>query len=84
MAGFKSTAKNHAEHFLTELNPNTRNALRHLLLSESGVIDLRIALGISRVRVVSVNDERTACACQGNTVSLFDKHVRHAARKVTQ
>lgn len=50
---------NFSEHFLSELNPNTRNALRHLLLSESGLLDLRVSLGIHRVRVISMNDERT-------------------------
>lgn len=72
-------SRTHAEHFLSELNPNTRNALRHLLLSESGLLDLRVSLGIHRVRVISVEDQRTACACQGNTASLFSHHVRHAA-----
>ena len=64
---------NFSEHFLTVLKPSERNAHRHVLLSESGLLDLRIALGIHRVRVVSLHDERTAHALKGTTASLFGK-----------
>ena len=64
---------NFSEHFLTELKPSERNALRHVLLSESGLLDLRIALGIHRVRVISLHDERTVHALKGTTASLFGK-----------
>jgi len=75
-------ARTHAEHFLSELNPNTRNALRHLLLSESGLLDLRVALGIHRVRVISISDERTVHAVKGTTASLFNRHTRHTAAHI--
>jgi hypothetical protein len=65
---------NFSEHLLSELKPSERNALRHVLLSESGLLDLRIALGIHRVRVISLHDERTAHALKGTTASLFGKN----------
>ena len=67
--------RRHADYFLQQLNANERNALRAILLTERGLDDLRHALGIKRVRVVTENERRTALAEQGRTAELFKKRL---------
>jgi hypothetical protein len=61
----------HAHHFIGQLNPNERNSLRILLLTKSGLADLREALGLEHMKVVPVDQKRTAHAIQGTTAELF-------------
>jgi hypothetical protein len=78
MAGLKSTGRqSHAAHFTDHLDCNERNALRVLLLTENGLADLRHALSIHTIRILSDAEYKTGCAHRGTTADLFDKH-RHA------
>ncbi len=63
----------HARQFINQLNPNERNSLRVLLLTKSGLADLREALGVQHMKVVSVDQKRTAHAIQGTTAELFQE-----------
>lgn len=68
MANRNST---HAHHFVQQLNPNERNSLRVLLLTKSGLTDLREALGLQHMQVVSVEQECFGHAVRGTTAKLF-------------
>ena len=63
--------QNHAAQFVGSLDPNHRNALRAVLLRETGLADLRTALGIQRALVIPGERERTGLAASGRTIELF-------------
>ena len=66
-----ATRNSHANHFIQQLNRNKRNSLRVLLLTKSGLADLREALGLEHMQVVPVDQKCTAHAIQGTTAELF-------------
>ena len=67
-------SKNHAGHFAESLSKSQRNSLRAILLHESGVPDLRNALGIAKARIVPEHERRTGLARAGRTAELFEQH----------
>jgi len=75
-------ARTHSDHLVSELTANLRNALRHALSSETGLLNLRIALGIQNVRVIGTHEERTGHARRGSTIELFRNHRRHEAANI--
>jgi hypothetical protein len=70
-------SNNHAAQFVSTLTRNQRNALRAILLHESGTPDLRHALGINKARTIPEHEHRTGLARTGRTSELF--HVATAA-----
>lgn len=71
------SARNHAGQFVAHLKSNERNALRVLLLTKSGLADLREALGTVHMRVLSEAEIATGHARRGTTISLFRNHHQH-------
>jgi hypothetical protein len=67
--------RSHAGQFLTSLSKNQRNALRVLLMQNTGLADLREALGIQKMQIVPVTEQRTAHALAGTTAKLFEWNV---------
>jgi len=63
--------RSHAHQFINQLTKNERNSLRILLLTKSGLADLREALDLQHMRVVSIEQERTGHALRGTTAELF-------------
>ncbi|HYM76121.1 MAG TPA: hypothetical protein VE377_09110 [Candidatus Dormibacteraeota bacterium] len=68
------TAKTHAAHFCESLSPSQRNALRTIMHHEGACSELKHALGIQKVYVVSEHSRRTGKAMQGRTIDLFTRH----------
>jgi hypothetical protein len=64
--------RSHASQFLTSLSKNQRNALRVLLMQNTGLADLRDTLGIQKMQIVPVTEQRTAHALAGTTAKLFE------------
>jgi hypothetical protein len=78
MAVKQNTSRNHATQFIHHLKPNERNALRVLLLTKTGLADLRAALGTQTMRVLSRAEVATGHAMRGTTVELFRNHTHHS------
>jgi hypothetical protein len=77
MAVKQNSSRNHATQFINHLKSNERNALRVLLLTKSGLADLRKALGTESARVLSQAEVATGLARAGRTIDLFHNHNFH-------
>lgn len=67
-------SRNHAVHLAESLSTSQRNALRTILLHESGVPDSKHALGIHKTRTIPEQERRTGLARAGRTAELFQQH----------
>lgn len=75
MADKKLTAKTHTQNFCESLSPSQRNALRTIMHRAEACADLKHALGIQKVRVISEHTRRTGKALVGRTIDLFTQSV---------
>ncbi len=71
MAVKKSTAQSHSEAFVGNLTVSGRNALRTILLHETGAAQLKTALGIHKQQPMNEHARRTGLARAGRTIDLF-------------
>lgn len=76
-----SPAKTHAQHFCDSLSASQRNALRTIMYRDGACAQLKHALGLHKVHVVTEHARRTGKAMQGRTIDLF---THHAAQNILE
>jgi hypothetical protein len=80
----RHTSKSHAAEFVTALSANGKNALRVILLHQSGAQELREALGINAAKPLAHSDKCTGHARRGTTIELFRAHIHTTTTNIRE